>query len=119
MTAESQKPYQALKLVEEGSLFAFLVNSFSSETFCSIPYNILYGVMLGNEPGVPVPVVNIRTRIAQIRVHGRNLPQLVRAFSSPRCVCITEFNPALHKLPADETALVLERIEVFVHHQYN
>lgn len=118
MTEEAKKPYQALKLAEEDNLFAFEVHSFSGETFCSIPYNILYGAMLENELGQKLPVVNIRSKIAQVRIHGRNLHRLVRAFSSPRCARIMEFNPAFHERPTDDTSLILEKIEVFINHRY-
>lgn len=121
MTAKTKKlyPYQALTLTDEGKPFAFLVDGFSAFIHSAIAYDTLYAVMFETELGSSVPVVNIRTKTAQIRLHGRNLYRIPPLFASQACTRITEFTPVLHKPPTDETALLIERIEVFVHHHYN
>lgn len=121
MTVESRKmyPYQPLLVADNGKPFAFLVDGYSAFIHCAIAYDTLYAAVFETEVGSSVPVVNLRTKTAQIRVHGRNLFYIPPYFASQSCARITEFTPVLHTPPTDERELFIERIEIFVHHHYS
>jgi hypothetical protein len=116
MTENPTQPYEAFERTAADNLFGFLIDSHSCRMYCAVAYHTLYSLILETTPSPNL--VNIRTRTAQIRLHGRNLAPLIGCVSARTCVSITEFVPSVH-LPPPHNAPFIERIEVLLHSHYN